>query len=99
MDIYQQAIKLNPNYSEAHYNLGSLYRMKGKPEEAITCFKKAIQINPDYAEAYAGLGVAEYALRDYQRAKSNLQKAKELFQKSGDKESLQLVQDYLKIIP
>lgn len=37
---------MNPNNSEAHYNLGNLYESKSMFEDAKRCFNKAIDINP-----------------------------------------------------
>ena len=37
---FQQAVEKNPNYAEAHYNLGIVYSEKGMVEDAITAYKK-----------------------------------------------------------
>ena len=36
---FQQAIEKNPNYADAHYNLGLVYSEKGMVEDAITAYK------------------------------------------------------------
>ena len=47
-----QAIKINPDDAEAHYNLGHAYERSGMDKEAIESYAQAIRINPDYAEAH-----------------------------------------------
>ena len=43
---YNQAIALQPNYFEAHYNLGGALREQGKLEEAEASYKQAIVLKP-----------------------------------------------------
>jgi len=40
-----------------HYNLGVLYHVQGKPEEAEQQYLEALRINPNYADAHYNLGV------------------------------------------
>ena len=56
---YWQAIGLESDFAEAHYNLGVALNDQGKLEEAIAAYRQAIGIKPDYAEAHYNLGVAE----------------------------------------
>jgi len=49
------AIKINPNYAAAHYNLGTALFAEGKNEESIGYFKEAIRIRPGYAAAQKNL--------------------------------------------
>jgi tetratricopeptide (TPR) repeat protein len=58
---YQQAIRIKPDFAEAHSNLGNALRDQGKLDEAVTAFRRAIKVRPDYAEAHSNLGLA---LRD-----------------------------------
>jgi Flp pilus assembly protein TadD len=62
---FEQAIKKNPRYAEAHYNLGWVYGNLGRYTEAIEAFKQSIRIKPDFAEAYKNLGVAYGKLGRY----------------------------------
>ena len=45
---YQKSITVDPEYAEAHNNLGSVFMEIGNYDEAIECYEKAIQIKPDY---------------------------------------------------
>jgi tetratricopeptide (TPR) repeat protein len=43
---YRQAIALQPDFVEAHYNLGVMLQEQGEREEAIACYQKALEIQP-----------------------------------------------------
>ena len=54
---FKMAIKINPDYANAHSNLGNALGKEGKFSEAISHHKMAIKINPDYVPAYNNLGL------------------------------------------
>jgi tetratricopeptide (TPR) repeat protein len=56
IDCYHQALKLDPNYEEALYNLGCEYKLQNKPIQAEIHLRKAIAIDPKYSRACAELG-------------------------------------------
>ena len=56
IDCYTKALRIKPDYAEAHYNLGNVLKALGRGDEAIGCYSKALQINPEYAEAHNNLG-------------------------------------------
>jgi tetratricopeptide (TPR) repeat protein len=45
------ALKLNPEYTDAHYNLGIAYKEKGLLNEAIKEFEETLKIQPDHEKA------------------------------------------------
>ena len=47
IESYKQAIRLDPDYAMAHYNLGLAYNSLGMHKEAIESHKQAIRIDPD----------------------------------------------------
>jgi tetratricopeptide (TPR) repeat protein len=53
----RQAVRIRPDYAEAHCNLGAVLSDQGKPDEAVAAYRRALRIRPDYAEAYCSLGV------------------------------------------
>jgi tetratricopeptide (TPR) repeat protein len=55
MNQFKKAIKYNPEFAEAHSNLGSLYTIKGRYEEAERELVTAIQLKPDLLEAHKNL--------------------------------------------
>jgi tetratricopeptide (TPR) repeat protein len=46
----------NPDYAEAHVNLGNILLQKGRMDEAIAHYQHALQIDPDCAPAHVNLG-------------------------------------------
>ena len=48
---YQQALRLNPNSSAAHHNLGLVLQGQGRSQEAMAEFRAALALQPDYESA------------------------------------------------
>jgi len=59
---YQEAIKLKPNYAEAHNNLGFYFKEINKIDKALLSYREAIKLKPNYAEAHNNLGVSLYEI-------------------------------------
>ncbi len=54
---YQRALELNPDFLEAHFNLGNvLLRTPGRRDDAVVHYEAAIRLEPDFAEAHTNLG-------------------------------------------
>lgn len=49
IEAYTRAIRLDPNYAEAHYKRGFAYYVKGDYDRANEDLKQSIQLNPDLA--------------------------------------------------
>ncbi|NJL42331.1 MAG: GNAT family N-acetyltransferase [Pseudanabaena sp. SU_2_4] len=60
---YRQAIEMNPDLVDAHFNLGLVLQEQGKWEEAIACYQKAREFQPDSLEIEVGLANALHAQR------------------------------------
>jgi tetratricopeptide (TPR) repeat protein len=54
---YQEALAINPNYSEVINNLGTALLDQGRLDEAAKYYHRAIEIYPGFAEAYNNLGI------------------------------------------
>ena len=48
---YHQALKLDPDYMEAHFDLGGAMLLKGNLDAAAAEYRKVLALRPDYAEA------------------------------------------------
>ncbi len=84
LETFQQALKLDPEFAEAHFRLGLTYDALGQEQEAEGAYKKAVETykkylatdgNEDDAEAhynlgqtYNGLHLYTEAVREYRQA-------------------------------
>ena len=68
IETFKEAIRINPEYAEAHNNLGIALAKNGQIDEAIKAYKEAIRINPMLADAHYNLG-------DVLKAKGQLDEA------------------------
>jgi len=72
----REAIKINPNSVEAHWQLGSILHVLGRYEEAEKEYKEVIKIKPNFAPVYYNLSKLLYELGRYEEAKMEYEKAK-----------------------
>ncbi len=72
--LLEQAIEINPNYAEAHNNLGNVFQELGRHKEAIVSYQSAININPNILTAYHSLANSFRILGKYQEAITFYQK-------------------------
>ena len=68
VELYNEAIKYNPNNAIYHCNLAAALLQLNRNEEAVSECEKAIAIKPDYARSYSRLGTALHKLGRYQEA-------------------------------
>jgi tetratricopeptide (TPR) repeat protein len=54
---YQEAVRLKPDYAEAHNDLGIALGTVGRLDEAVLQFGEALRLKPRYAEAHYNLGL------------------------------------------
>lgn len=75
---YERAIKLDPKYSEAINNLGTIYYANKNYRKAISLYKRALRVSSPSASIYSNLGSAYFARKDYKEATAYYEKALEL---------------------
>ena len=51
VQIFQQAVRLDPQFADAHFALGHAYYDMGRWENAVNSFKRAVELNPQDLEA------------------------------------------------
>jgi tetratricopeptide (TPR) repeat protein len=62
LQLYDQAIALNPSHAEAYYQRGNALRNLGRLDAALASYNQAIERNPAYAYAYCNRGVVQQSL-------------------------------------
>ncbi len=75
---YEKSIKLNPNYSEAINNLGTVFYAKKNYRRAINEYKKALKLAPNSASIHSNLGTGFFARKRYSEAADEYQLALQL---------------------
>jgi len=57
IQLYEEALRLNPDHAEAHSNLGIALAQAGRVREAIGQFEQALRIMPNDAKIHYNLGL------------------------------------------
>jgi adenylate cyclase len=71
IELADRAVALNPNSYLAWSSRGQVYRIAGRPEEAVRSFERAMRmspIDPLLHRSFAGMGVAFIELRRFDEA-------------------------------
>ncbi len=72
---YVKRIEVNANNAEAHRQLGEIYFLQGRHDEALTEFLVAIWLDPKDAKAHAAAGQSYVRLSKWPEAIAGLQRA------------------------
>jgi predicted TPR repeat methyltransferase len=67
IDLVMRAIELDPNYFDAHNNLGNIL-LKFAPADAVRAYLRALELRPDHPDATRNLGIALRRLRRHEEA-------------------------------
>src|SRR5689334_20021140 len=96
--IFQQAVKLDPHFSDAHFALGHAYADMGRWQNAVDSFQKAVELNPNDVEAQDRLDQARDMLArqtghrpEKQPAKKELPKTQPSPEPMGEQVSLNTI--------
>jgi Flp pilus assembly protein TadD len=65
---YKEAIRLKPDFAEAHSNLGVAYKELGDFDSAIREYRIAIRLKPGFQQAHSNLAIAHYFKENYAEA-------------------------------
>lgn len=95
--LYQQAVRLHPDWEEGGWNLAMLLYTAGRYPEAITALKECVGRKANNGTAWAVLGLSEFEIKDYRNALIHLQRGQELGM-GGSKDSVQLAKYRLGIL-
>jgi tetratricopeptide (TPR) repeat protein len=65
---FSEVVRGNPNFAEAHLNLGLVQMELGKNEEAIASLEKALALKPKLRGPNLFIGIADYRLNRFDKA-------------------------------
>jgi len=74
ISYWSSAVKTSPHHPLAHRNLGAMYYLDGRQNEAEKEFLEALKINPNEEMAHNNLGLIYMARRDYEKAQKEFEK-------------------------
>ena len=72
---YRLALRVDPRYSEAVNNLGTVFYARKSYRRAVNQYKKALRLNDQSASIWSNLGTGYFARKEYERAAEAFQKA------------------------
>ena len=75
MEELREALRLRPDYPEAHYNLGLLLSGLKRYDEAEKEYREALRLRPDYPAAHNNLGNLLSDLKRYEDAEREYREA------------------------
>ena len=78
IEAYEKAIAVNPEIGVFHYNiadqLGRLYLVSKKPEQASTAFEQHFSAHPEEGMSLYYYALALYQIKEYEKSKSKFKK-------------------------
>ena len=87
--LLEKAIAADPNFYEAHYQLGILYQDQQKYEDAIREFNQTIKLRPDYNRAHYRLVLMYTRTHQKQLADEHLAILKQIKQEDAEAEHVE----------
>ncbi len=64
---YGRVLERDATVGRAWYMIGAIAQLRGRLEEASTCYRRAIHLAPDLADAYNNLALALHAMGQGER--------------------------------
>lgn len=75
IQMYQETVRLDPQFPSARYNLGRMLLEAGDLEPGIAEMQAATRLHPDFPEAHQALGMAYTERGDFEAAMVHLKRA------------------------
>ncbi len=67
---FREAIRISPEFAEAHANLALLLENRGAAGEAEVCYRLSITLDPDYPETHLNFGAFLASLKRFEEAEA-----------------------------
>ena len=75
LQLFNEALKINPRSAEVNLNLGNVLAETARPEEALVSYDNALAIRPEFAEALYCRGNALQTLKRHEEALASYDRA------------------------
>ena len=75
IELFDEAIQLNPNNALAYYGRGTVYSELKQHERALGDFNKSIELDANYTDAYNNRGNVYFALENFDAALKDFDEA------------------------
>ena len=79
MESYEEVLKIDESFYQAHYQLGVILSKMGDRMEAIQHYQTALDYSPQFYKGYYAMAISQKANGDYNGALSSLQSAIDIF--------------------
>jgi len=97
IEYFKEALRIKPDFAEAHTNLGYALARQGKLEEAIKHYTEAVRLDPTLTKAYYDLARALDEQGRISEAITAAEKALELAQSSNQKKLAERIRKHLRL--
>ncbi len=87
LELAERRVARNPQNPEARYELGSIYYVRGRLEEAVKELREAVRLAPELDHAHYLLGLAYRQL-------GRVEEARQAFQNAAAHSGNRMLQDY-----
>ena len=78
LQLYLRAVRMQPDWTEGWWNIGSLYYASNQYANAIAAFRKVTVLSPETGFAWSMLGLCEFEQQTYPQALLHLQTGQDL---------------------
>ena len=85
------ALSLNPDFAEAHLQMGTIEQAEGRLTESVQSLEKAIRANPSLAAAHYRLGLVYQRLGNKEKSKAEFDLFEKLKSDAGSAQERQSV--------
>lgn len=72
---FEEALRVDPKYPEAHNNLGAVLGIEGKPQEELREYETAVTLEPRYVDGLFNLGKTYFRMGQGEKALEYLRRA------------------------
>ncbi|MFC1516974.1 tetratricopeptide repeat protein [Candidatus Margulisiibacteriota bacterium] len=59
--LYEKVLEIEPKFVEAYFNMGDIWRQKGRIDKTIEMYEKIISVNPTFKNVHLSLGRIYYS--------------------------------------